>query len=131
MKRDLTFVAGLEKAVKKKYGEEAIVNPKKYWDDDKEEDYRKQLEESIEKERLHSMHEEKVEINGVLISKKLFNRESTRKCPVCGVYSFDSRDDLYMNKFQCCFVCFDKYVDGKEERWKSGWRPKKELTDGN
>ena len=36
MKRDLTFVAGLEKAVKKKYGEEAIVNPKKYWDDDKE-----------------------------------------------------------------------------------------------
>ena len=28
-----------------------------------------------------------------------------------------------MNKYDCCFRCFLQYVDEREERWKSGWRP--------
>ena len=33
-------------------------------------------------------------------------------------------DDLYMNKFDCCFNCYIQYVEGREARWHSGWRPK-------
>jgi len=123
MKKDLNYIAGLEKAVKDKYGEEAVANPKANWDEQKEEQYKAQLEERIQKERKREEKLEKIEVNGILISKKLFNKESKRKCPVCGIYSFDSRDDVYMNKFQCCLKCYDRYVEGREERWKSGWRP--------
>jgi len=28
-----------------------------------------------------------------------------------------------MNKYNCCYNCFIQYVHGREERWKSGWRP--------
>ena len=34
-------------------------------------------------------------------------------------------DDVYIVKYQCCFDCFVNYVDNREERWLSGWRPEK------
>ena len=37
--KDLNYIAGLEKAIKKKYGPEAIENPAKHWDEEKEKDY--------------------------------------------------------------------------------------------
>ena len=77
MKKDLNYIAGLEKAVKEKYGEEAIANPKANWDEQREEEYKQQIEERIKKDRKHDEKLEKIEVNGVLISKKLFNREST------------------------------------------------------
>ena len=36
MKKDLDFVARLEKAIKTKYGEDAIKNPLSFWSKDKE-----------------------------------------------------------------------------------------------
>ena len=39
MKKDPNYLAGLEKAIKEKYGQEAIQNPKANWDDDKEKEY--------------------------------------------------------------------------------------------
>ena len=69
---------------------------------------------------------EKVEVNGVLIPKKLFTKDSqNRTCPVCNTYSFNSKDDVYMKKFECCCKCYIQWVDGREERWKTGWRPDK------
>ena len=65
----------------------------------------------------------KVENDGFFVSKKLLNKESQRTCPVCNVYSFDMKDDIYMNKFECCYNCYIQYVDNREERWKTGWRP--------
>ena len=41
-------------------------------------------------------------------------------------YSFDKKDDFYMNKFECCHCCYIQWVDGREERWLKGWRPDKE-----
>ena len=35
--KDLNYIAGLEKAIKKKYGDEAIENPAKHWDKEKAE----------------------------------------------------------------------------------------------
>ena len=60
-----------------------------------------------------------------MCQKKLLNRESNRQCPVCDKYSFDRKDDLYMNKFKCCFDCYIQHVEGREKRWATGWRPYK------
>ena len=68
----------------------------------------------------------KVEEDGFLINKKLLTRDHNRTCPVCRKYSFRSKDDLYMNKFEACFGCYVRFVEGREERWASGWRPNEE-----
>ena len=37
--KDLDYIAALEKAIKKKYGSDAIENPAKFWDEKKEKSY--------------------------------------------------------------------------------------------
>ena len=37
------IVAGIEKAIKEKYGEEAIAHPRANWDDEKEQEYLEQI----------------------------------------------------------------------------------------
>ncbi len=68
----------------------------------------------------------KEKYKGFLVSKKLLTRENKRDCPVCKQYSFSAKDDLYMSKFECCFNCYIQYVEDREERWESGWRPPRE-----
>jgi hypothetical protein len=124
MSKDWDRLAQFEKAIAKKYGEEAVQNPRNNWDDEKEASYREQLKKLSEKEYLIDEKDDKVEQDGFLISKKLLNRETTKRvCPVCRTYSFKIRDDVFMNKFECCYTCYINYVDGREERWLSGWRP--------
>ncbi len=121
--KDQEFVLRLEKAVSEKYGKEAIENPSRNWNQDKEKDYLEQLKVLDKKEKILDESKDKVEQDGFLISKKLLNRESNRTCPVCQTYSMKIKDDVYMNKFDCCFKCYIQWVDGREERWMSGWRP--------
>lgn len=123
-KKDPNYVVKLEKAIAEKYGEEAVQNPKKNWNDEKEAQYVEDLK-ILYKKRQTSDTEDKVDVDGVLINKKLFSKESNRSCPVCNTYSFSYRDDLYMTKFQCCEMCYIKWVEGREDRWKTGWRPNK------
>ena len=121
------YVAKLEKAISQKYGDEAIHNPKRFWDEDKEKEYLQQSVEEQQKFAKNAESQDKIEADGFLINKKLLNRDHNRTCPVCSKYSFHPRDDLYMNKFEACFKCYIQYIDGgREERWKSGWRPDKE-----
>jgi|TARA_R110000824_G_scaffold141163_1_gene307614 hypothetical protein len=122
-KKDPNYIVKIEQAIQKKYGNEAVQNPKKFWNKEKEDDYLTQIEELAQKQNTIAEKTEKIEVDGFLISKKLLNRESNRKCPVCGIYSFDGRDDVYMNKFNCCHDCYIKWVEFREERWLSGWRP--------
>ena len=117
---DLNDIAKIEKAIKEKYGEDTIVNPKSTWDQKKEEKYFEELKKFYSSKREKSP---KIKKEGFYISEKLTKRIE-RTCPVCGVLSFNIKDDLYMNKFDCCFECFVKYVDGRITRWLSGWRPK-------
>jgi len=123
-KKDPNYVVKLEKAIAEKYGEETIQNPKKNWNEEKEEQYVEDLKVLYQK-RLDSSTEDKVDVDGVLINKKLFNKESNRSCPVCNAYSFKRRDDLYMTKYQCCEKCYIQWVEDREDRWKTGWRPNK------
>ena len=129
MKKDLDLndIARFEKAIAKKYGPEAIENPRKHWNDEKEKAYQDQVKKLAEKERAFEEKDDKVEVDGFLISKKLLNKDATRRtCPVCKTYSFKIRDDVFMNKFECCQKCYVQWVEGREERWQSGWRPNNE-----
>jgi hypothetical protein len=119
-------IAKIEKAVKEQYGDEAIKNPKADWTDEAEISYLEQLKQMAEKERLWRSKTEKVEVGeGVFVSKKLLKPEDAadRDCPVCKNYSLNPKDDLYINKFQCCWSCYINYIQGREERWNDGWRP--------
>tara|TARA_R100001594_G_C3982492_1_gene250441 strand:+ start:63 stop:461 length:399 start_codon:yes stop_codon:yes gene_type:complete len=129
MKKDLDLndIARFEKAIAKKYGPEAIENPRKHWNDEKEKSYQDQIKKLAEKELAFEEKDDKVEQDGFLISKKLLNKDTTRRtCPVCKTYSFKIRDDVFMNKFECCQKCYVQWVEGREERWQSGWRPNNE-----
>ena len=123
-KKDPNYVVKLEKAISEKYGSEAIQHPKRDWDDEKEKQYIEDLKE-LYASRREDETPDKVEINGVFVASKLINNDSKRSCPVCNTYSFKSNDDVYMTKFQCCFNCYIQWVEGREERWKTGWRPNK------
>ncbi len=117
----------LENLIAKKYGHDAVKNPESGWDEDKEAVYLEKLKEFGEKFNENSDYKDKVEVGGVLVSKKLLTRESNRSCPVCKIYSFKVQDDIYMTKYSCCFNCYIKYVEHREERWLSGWRPNSET----
>jgi len=121
-KRDLNEIAKIEKAIKEKYGEDAIQNPKSFWNEEKEKEYLKDLKNFYNNKKRQEEH---LDVEGIKIRNKKNKEHQERTCPVCHSYSFSSRDDLYMNKFQCCFNCYIQYVEGREERWKTGWRPER------
>ncbi len=131
--KDPNYVAKLEKAIAEKYGSEAVQNPRGNWTPEKEADFVEQLRTANLKIKELERKIEKIEVDGVLVSQKLLIRETNRSCPVCSKYSFESKDDVYMNKFDCCFTCYIQYVEDREKRWQQGWRPKSgdKETNGN
>ena len=120
------YIAKLEKAISAKYGDEATHNPRRFWNEEKEKEYLQQSQEEQRKFTRLAESQDKVEQDGFLINKKLLTRDNNRTCPVCEKYSFHPRDDLYVNKFEACFKCYIQYIEGREERWATGWRPNKE-----
>lgn len=124
--KDPEYVPKLEKAIAQKYGVAAIDNPRKFWTEEKEEKYIEQSKLTALKLRKGEIQEEKIELDGFLINKKLLNRDTNRVCSVCENYSFDVRDAMYMNKFTICRLCYIQWVEDREERWENGWRPNKE-----
>ena len=121
--KNLDQIAALEKAIAEKYGEEAVINPRSTWDEDREREYLEQKKKFYKKVKRNEEYQEKIEINGIKVSKKLLNRESLKSCPVCENFPKTSMDDVCLIKFECCSVCYDTYVFGREERWLKGWRP--------
>ena len=123
--KDPNYPIKVERAISEKYGEDTVQHPKKLWSDEKEKQYLDNLKH-IYKTTNNSVLD-KVEVDGVLISKKLLTRESERSCPVCNTYSFKSNDDVYMSKFDCCEKCYIQWIEGRGERWSNGWRPIKKV----
>ncbi len=122
-KKDPNYVAALEKAIKEKYGELATMNPKMYWDTEKEKQYILDSKEANKKISNYEETREKIDLDGVLIPKKLISKTANKNCIVCKKYSFDKKDDVYLNKFLVCNICYVKHIEDREERWLSGWRP--------
>ena len=123
MSNDSDKIAAVEKAIAEKYGTEAVQNPKGNWNEIKEKEYLEQSKDFYRKQRKIDEWQEKVDVNGIKISKKLLNRESLKSCPVCGSLPGKSMDDVCLVKFDCCNKCYIEYVEDREERWLKGWRP--------
>jgi len=119
MKKDLNYIAGLEKAIKQKYGEEAVQNPSSNWTPEKEKEYLQQLKENKIKEMTSDRVEER---EGFLFSAKLIKKDSKNVCDVCSNI-LKQQDMLYETKYECCRNCYVQYVEHREDRWKQGWRP--------
>ena len=117
--KDLNYIAGLEKAIKQKYGEEAVQNPSSNWTPEKEKEYLQQLKENKVKELAADRVEER---EGFLFSAKLIKKDSKNVCDICSNI-LKQQDMLYETKYECCRNCYVQYVEGREERWKQGWRP--------
>ena len=119
MKKDLNYIAKVEQAIAKKYGEEAIQTPRSTWTQEKEQSYLEEIKEIHKQELQNKTSDEKIQANGFFVSKKLLTNKEDRTCPTCFVYSFEQKDDVYMNKYDCCYHCYLKFVEGKEERWQN------------
>ena len=124
-RKDPNFAIKVENAISEKYGAETVQHPQKDWTPEKEQDYLEQLKLLNQKLDKISEKLEKVEVQGVLLPKKLLNKDNNRSCPVCHTYSFDTRDNVYMTKYSCCRKCYIQWIEGREERWATGWRPNK------
>jgi len=112
-------IALLEKAITQKYGQEAIKNPKSCWDDEKEKKYLEQLKESYHEEQNYE-GDMKIPQENFLVSKRVLEMErEERVCPICKIYSFKSKDDVYMLKYGCCYNCFLAYKEGKKQQKKT------------
>ena len=124
--KNLNYIAATANAIAEKYGEEAVANPRANWNDEKEKEYLSQMRELYQKVKKNEEWQEKIDINGIKVTKKLLNRESLKCCSTCGTYPKVSMDDVCLVKFDCCSTCYYQYVEGREERWLKGWRPKNE-----
>ena len=121
--KDLNYVAAVEKAISKKYGQEAIINPRSGWSEEKEEQYKTEVETIKQKSDNSRTEEEYEEVKGVLIHKKLINKRKQKTCSQCEVKIKNLDDDTCFTKYKTCFKCYIKYIEGREERWEKGWRP--------
>ena len=128
-KKDQDFVVKVERAISKKYGVETIQNPKGNWDQEKEEAYLDQLKRLTKLKDKKKIKSGKVEQDGILIDKKLLNKREDRTCPVCKIYSFQIKDNLYMNRYHCCYDCYIEFVQSALDRWKKGWRPEQDEVE--
>ena len=122
MNQDLDRVAKFEKAIKDKYGEEAIQNPKKNWGPDKEDRFLNERKQFYSK--IYSRSENStIQKGDYKVSEKFYKNSKNRQCPVCDDYLFSNLEFGYITKYGCCKTCYINFVEGREERWKAGWRP--------
>ena len=62
-------IAAVEKAIKEKYGAEAIANPKANWDENKEKEYLQQMKDLYNRNNKKREYTEKVDVNGIRYQK--------------------------------------------------------------
>ena len=89
-----------------------------------EEKYLQQIKEIYKRQLTKKEATDKIEKEGFLVSKKLLSKEGKKKCLTCGSFCLKINDDISMVKYECCYKFYIEYVEGREDRWKSGWRPK-------
>lgn len=116
-KRDLNDIAKLEQAISNKYGPETVQHPRSNWTKEKEVCYLQQIKERFKQDLKRREDGEKINKDGFFVSKKLLTRDEDRVCPACFEYSFNLKDDLYMNKYDCCYKCYVHFVERREDRW--------------
>ena len=122
MEKDLNKVAAIEKAINKKYGPEAIQNPKAGWTPEKEKAYKEQLNEFEHRKRQLETNSEKILKDGFYITPNK-SKVGLKSCSSCHSTIKTIRDDIYYLKYEACETCFIQYIEDREPRWLDGWRP--------
>lgn len=124
--KKLNQIAKLEKAIKERWGDETIKTPQSAWDEDKEKEYKEQQKEfaqKIQTNKSEILEEQK----GFFITKRLLNKESKSKCLTCSSQIKTLKDETCKTKWDTCFKCYIQWIEGREERWKKGWRPNEDY----
>ena len=118
----------LKKQLHKKYGKETAAQDFRCFLGTRqmEKDYLRQLKEANKKTSSYSSRREIKRVGEVEIKKRSTASQTNRTCPVCKTYSFSLKDDLYMNRFSCCYECYLDFVIAREDDWKNGNRPSEE-----
>lgn len=116
-------MAAMEKAIAEKYGKKTVQDFRSEWTDLDEKQYLEQLRARKILRDKTSIEKPRVEVAGIIIHKKVDFKKSNRTCPICKTYSFSSRDDLYMNRFQSCYRCYIDFIEHREDGWNEGWKP--------
>ena len=110
MSHDPDYAFKLEKAIIDKYGESTVVNPKKNWNPQKEQEYLSELKKMYQ---MRTESSNRVRHNGFLISEKLFSVVNDKRCKSCGKYKPKLINRLYMLKYDCCFACYIENIEGR------------------
>jgi len=50
-------------------------------------------------------------------------------CPVCRSIMKGSKSNHTYYDYKCCTHCFIEFVEGREQRWKDGWRPDEKTIE--
>ena len=115
MTKDLDYIANLEKVISETYGKDTVQDFRSNWLPEKEQAYLDQLKHKTAKPSP------KEQRSGV--------KKPDRSCPVCKTYSFSIKDDLYMNRFKCCYDCYIDFAKSRPKQWSDGWRPSDEDVE--
>ena len=116
----IEYIAKLEKAIKDKYGEDTINNYDEEWNQEKEKMFLEEIKGLYTKDQ--NSENQFSDFGSWKISNKLSKRESLKFCNVCSIKLSSTKDDIANIKYNCCYSCYIKWVEHREERWDSGWR---------
>lgn len=124
MKDDLNQIAKIEKAIKAKYGSQAIKNPKSGWSPEKEEKYKRDVKDFYRKKSRNG-HGERLSAASADTNKP--------SCEVCSkaFHFMTIADEIEYIRWGVCSACHVFHIQAREQRWLSGWRPDKESVFKN
>ncbi len=110
----------IEEIFIQKYGPTSLVDVGAFWNSQKD----KVLREYLKFEQKFFLNKELqyFKIGQVYFSNNFLNKR-TKKCCVCGRYNYKALDLKFFSLFETCYNCYVVYIEGREERWKKGWRP--------
>jgi len=128
-RKDPNYIAAVEKAITEKYGKDTVQDFRNEWEECKEKEYLKQLKDMVSKKDMNLDAKRQLVIGDVKINQRRLKQKQDRTCPVCKTYSFSRKDDLYMNRFKCCYDCYVDFVEYREEAWRNGERPTEEQIE--
>ena len=110
-------LAAFEEAIEKKYGEDAVLDPSLLWSTEKEKEYLKQVKD-VEKFYRQQPFENYIDQGGFILKEKLINKKSFKNCSLCKEQAYKTIDEVYMNKYDSCYICFVLKIENREEKWK-------------
>ena len=113
MSKDWNDIAAIERAMEEKYGKNSTIDPRNNWTPEKEKQYLAQSKESYKKELESELNEQK-SFDGFSIKGKLFSSGLNYFCNKCEKYSTNPEDDVYLNKYKCCSLCYIKHYEGRK-----------------